>query len=72
MSTISPMLRSKLITMIYVDLIQVDDYSADSCAISPTAFFFVFVGRLTLMCAMSSLGGQYKENYQNGGYLTNI
>ena len=26
------------LTMIQVDIIQMDDYPADSCAISPTAF----------------------------------
>ena len=28
------------LTTIQVDLIQMDDYLADSCAISPTAFLF--------------------------------
>ena len=31
------------LTMIQVDLIQMDDYPADSCAINPTAFLFCFI-----------------------------
>ena len=29
------------LTMIQVDLIQMDDYAADSCAISPMTFLFL-------------------------------
>ena len=52
------------LTMIQVDIIQMDDYPAESCAISPTAFLLSAVSSswYNTTCRTSILGDQKKSD----------